>query len=452
MLELPQWKKLVDVQNGDHPFMLFEKENTVLMLLAEKRLDKTIGYTCSACKPILLEGDAAKIESLDIPEELPVVKKSAGTGSKAFLITSTNSSYVQPSQKSVIIASRQHEKHLASIHQEVTQLATDVTLVEPPTGQNPLLTDTSLLFSYLHSLKTTQKHNLHPAQSLIGKDRNGDAVYCAVPSLKKGVVVGGTRQQRLHVLHLLTEELLQQNTNVAILDSTNSFLGLSKPNNLEVADYAAFSLPGLSTGFSMRELTPGKNAFVSPIHFSADFFVSAFGLKDSELEAYFAKAIEAGGIDKVNEAKANQFTQLQLARIAKLIHLSLQGIFSHTSSGESSSQLGKAIHVNLSKCTEEAAAFFTIGFLEQIDKTKPLLLVFEQDDKKVRPLLELAASKFTGSNISILCHAEHEKDVPFYKTADFQIEMLANDAVITQKGNAPQRVKIRPTYSACSEN
>ncbi len=452
-IDIPSWKKLADVQWGDHPLLLFEKDDSLLMLLAEKRSDRTIGFACAACKPFIVKGDASTLESIHFPTELTIVKKLNAGEAQSFLLAFTKPTYAQATDAGVVSAAEQHLKTLAILAADVKRLSTIVTLADPLPGENPLLSDASMLFSFLSFLRTAAKPQ-SAFKSIVGLDLKGDAVLCSVPSLSLGLVVSGSRQQRLHVLHLLAEEALQQNTDVLIFDTGSRFAGLSKANSVDESEYLSFSLPASAAGFSMKRIVPGVNAFVSLSSFAPSSLLAPFGLTTETdigkpLEAWLANGA-TGSVD----ADASQFTRLKANRVAKLLSLSFQGVFSHTRSIlEGGHSLGKVMHVDLSCCSPEAASFFCLGLLKELEKhDKPVFLVFEQDAVQVKSLVELAVNKFSGSNVSLLFHSEDEADLPALKSADFFVEVLGHDVAITQGGKPPQRVKLRPTYSACSEN
>ncbi len=447
-IDLPKWNKIAEVQWKEKPLLFFERENSVLMLLAEKRQDRTIGFACSACKPFVVNGDSSKLDLVNFSNEVTLVKKLNAGQHASFLLTFTNPTYVQFSKNSLMQAADMHLKQLSEASYDVKN-AYDVALKEPSPEENPLLVDSSFIFSFLSLLRSSAKRLT--SSNSIGLDLRGEKVLCSVPSLSLGVVAGGTREQRLHCLHLLSEEALLQNACVLIFDSRNAFLGLSKASNFDLSEFTAFSLQGLPAGFPLREITPGKNAFVSLSSFSPSSLLAPFGLHDLEISKYLALFLEKNSFENT---ELTQFTGLKVQRIGKLLLLLFQGIFSDNVSPEFSHSFGKVLRVDLSKCSQEAAAFFAMGLLQQLEKTskeKQVFLLFEQDASQVKTLVEMAVDKFLGSNVSILCHCEDENDVPFVKSADFFVEVIDKDVALTVAGKPPQRVKLRPAYSACSE-
>ncbi|MFH1247010.1 MAG: hypothetical protein V1644_01390 [Candidatus Micrarchaeota archaeon] len=459
--DLPEWNSLAQIEWAGQPLLLFEKNNEVLMLLAEKRQDKTIGFACSACKPFIVKGDSANLDLVHFSTEVTLIKKINASNPESFLLAFTKPTYVQFSKNAILQTADLHSKQLNELNYEVKNLS-NVTIAETDKENNPLLGDPSLLFSFLSMLRSAAKPQA--LQSVVGLNLSGEKVTCQIPSVSLGLTVGATRKQRLHVLHLLIEEVLQQNVTVVIFDNDNSFAGLSrardeKTGGADVNDFKRFSLPGLAAGFPFHELAPGKNAFVPLSTFSASTLLTPFGLNDSEVGKYIENNLAEVNVpanvnaDVNNSSGLNQFTALRVNRTLKVMSKCFQGIFSNGGNVQVSNSFGKVLHINLSQCTDEAKVFFSLGLFKQLEKAEsPVFLVFEEDADKIKPLLEAAVNQFLGSNVSILCHAEHENDVPFVKNSDFFVEVLENDVVITQAGKPPQRVKLRPTYSACSEN
>ncbi len=447
--DLPNWKKLGDVQWGSHPLLIFEKDNFLLLLLAEKRGDRTIGFACSACKTYKIQGDSSNLDLVHFPTELTVIKKLNASYPSSYLLAYTRPSYASFSESAVLTCAESHFKQLQELHCDVKS-ACKVNLIEPSKEENELLTSPDLLFSLLSSLRSAAKPQ--SARSAVGIDLKGDEVMCSVPSLSLGLVAGGSKEQRLHVLHLLSEEVLQQNAVVIIFDTCNKFAGLAHPNALDLKKFTAFSLPGLPAGFPTREITPGKNAFVSLSSFSPSSILAPFGLQENELTKHLSKSLE-NSMEEIQDSELKQFTQLKLNRIMRLISFSLQGIFALGKPVlDVSYSLGKVLHVNLTNCSPEARAFFCMGLLKELEKVNnPVFLLFEQDASEITSLLKLSIDKFLGSNVSILCHCEDENDVPFVKSADFFVEIIDQDVAITREGKPPVRVKLRPTYSACTE-
>ncbi len=447
-IDLPEWSKLAEIDWSGQPLVLLERDNAVLMLLAEKRLDRTIGFACAACKPFVVKGDAAKLDLVKFSTEVTLVKKLNASSPESFLLAFSKPSYVQFSKNSLSQAADMHVKQLQELNYEVKN-STSVTLAEVENGANPLLGDPALLFSFLSMLRSAVK--APGLQSVIGLNLAGEKVTCSIPSVSLGLAVGGTKPQRMHALHLFCEEVMQQNGTVVVFDTNNSFAGLSRPSGAELADFTAFSTPGLAAGFPVHEIIPGKNAFVKLSEFTPAALTAPFGLTGSEIAPHVETVLYSGKVDLVEGL--NQFTALRVNRVVKVMQQCFQSVFATNSNIEVSHSLGKMLHVNLSKCSEEAKAFFSLGVLKQLEKSEgPIFLVFEQDAKEIKTLVELAVNKFLGSNVSILCHSEDENDVPFVNSADFFVEILDKDVAITLAGKPPQRVKLRPTYSACSEN
>ncbi len=454
-ISIPEWKKVADVKWGEHPLALFEKDNTFLMLLAEKRDDRTLGFACSSCKPFLVTGDYSKLDLVHFPSEVTILRNlNASSKTKQnHLLVFTKPTYVPFSTAAISAAAEQHTADLNSLDYFVKNLGKDVTLTSVVGDANPFALDSSLLFSFLSFIRTASKPAASP--SLIGLDLKGEKVLCPISSTSLGLVVGGTKQQRLHALHVFAEDAMQQNANVIIFDTTNSFTGLSRPSSTELNEYVSFSMPGLAAGFPMRELIPGQNAFVSHSSFSTKAMLAPFGLVDTELEKYLEKGMQnaPSTLPDFSEIDTNQFTKLRLTRVAKLIQTSFQSVFGNsTPIIDQGHSLGKVLHINLSKCSPESSIFFCLGLVKQLEQNeKPLFIIFEQDAAEIKPLAELYVNKFIGSNTSVLCHSEHEDSVPFVKSADLFVEIISNDVAITQGGKPPQRVKLRPTYSACTE-
>ncbi len=450
-IDIPEWNKLAEIEWSGQPLVLFEKDNAVLMLLAEKRQDRTIGFACAACKPFLVKGDAAQLDLMRFSTEVTLVKKLNAATPECFLLAFTKPTYVQVSKPAFSQTAELHLQQLQELNYPLkSSSSAGVSLVEAEHGDNPLLGDPALLFSFLSMLRSAAKPQ--GTQSVLGLNLQGEKVACSVPSLSLGLVVGGVREKRLHALHLLAEEVLQQNATVIVFDTSNRFVGLSRPGNAELAEYTAFSLPGLAAGFPVQEVTPGKNGFVPLSSFSPSTLLVPFGIGDSEFAPLVESALSKNEWQFQQEG-VNQFTSLAVNRMLKVMLQCFQGFFSQKGNFEASHSLGKAIHVNLSQCTDEAKAFFSLGVLKQLEKTEqPVFLVFEQDANTIKPLIEAAVNKFLGSNVSIICHCEDENEVPFMKSADFFLEVLDKDVALTLAGKPPQRVKLRPTYSACSEN
>ncbi len=113
---------------------------------------------------------------------------------------------------------------------------------------------------------------------------------------------------------------------------------------------------------------------------------------------------------------------------------------------------GKVFHVDLSTSPPETQSLFVLGVLRELAGNKSKLLVaFEQDASEISSVIELAASTFVGTEISLAAHCEHEEDCKQLATADLMVELIGEHAVVTQAGSPPKRIELRPAYSQCSE-
>ncbi|MFH0713680.1 MAG: hypothetical protein V1722_03965 [Candidatus Micrarchaeota archaeon] len=449
-IDLPKWKKLVEMQYDAHLLQIFEKNNALLMVVPEQRSDRTIGFACTACKPFIAKGDVSSLSATRFPSELTVVKKFNAGVEQSFVLAFTKPSYARNLKASLAAVARLHEKALIDVQENVKSACKNIELTDAvnANGENAVLADSSLLFSFLSHLRSAAKQQ--QSQSIIGLDLKGDAVTCSVPSLSLGLVVGGQTRDRLHVLHLLMEEALLQNTNVIVFDTCDKFVGLSQPSSIDINDFISFSLPGLAVGFPVQEISPGQNTFIPLSSFNTGALLTPFNLHENEITPFLEKAISEKTVPD-----APQYTQLRVQRMAQTVKQAFQGIFTETVHElPFNNGIGKVFHVNLSKCSKEARLFFAIGLVKELQKVeKPTFLVFEQEACELKTMLELTVDAFAGSNVSILCHCEHENEVPLLKSADFFAEVvIGSEVAITQGGKPPQRVKLRPTYSACSEN
>jgi hypothetical protein len=164
-----------------------------------------------------------------------------------------------------------------------------------------------------------------------------------------------------------------------------------------------------------------------------------------------------GAMDQLHEsADITRYTISKAIRAATVIQKSSPNVFAKAGTFEmsASSGLGKVIHINLFGQQAEIAMLATHAVLETTavceTSDRPVLLAFAQDSTEIPAAImaRLRGSCEAGTNLVL--SAQHDSDLADF-AATLNIEIVGDDAILSEEGEKQRRIRLRPAYSHDSE-
>lgn len=474
-LPLGPWTRMFNAQWGDYPLMVYQNPDKMMLLtLFEKQNGKVTGALTFLKKGFLIEGDTSKI-SLSQRQDIMIVSKISREHSGKYLLLSSSPSFIEYNKDSLTKAITQQGAEIEHLSKAIMEIlrgyeckATEFRLVEDEELQL-LLGDPFSLFAYLSVSKGSGTQAVQSnVKCLLGIDRDNEPVFVRLPSLRAVAITGGRLPQRLHAMHLVLESSLMNNISSIVFDSGNAFAGLARPNN-DATKYEEFKLTSIPLGFPFKTYELEKGLFIDLSRIDPEVFLSVFGLEKSDVATvikrtyaekpgtFYAISDLSAAMDQIHEsAEITRYTINKAIRAATVIQKTSPNVFSKSGIFETtaSSGLGKVSHINLFGQQPEIATLATYSVLEipsvQGDSEKPVLLAFAQDATEIPAAImaKLRDACMNGSHL-VLC-GQHESDLSEFE-ATLRIEIVGDDAILTEEGEKQSRIRLRPAYSFDSE-
>jgi hypothetical protein len=467
-LDLPfgPWRKIVGAEWGGYPVSLYENpERLFLMVLFEKKDSKVVGLVVVMQKFFVVEGDTTLLKS--VGRDFVLVEKGSKEGVHSFLIVSSSPKYSEFSQEAFIniVSSQYEELKGAGIGFENLKLKLSTGLLVEDEVERILTGDPSLIFALLNPLAVGGKPFV-TRNLFIGKTDDKE-INLKLSNLESAVAIGGDAKERLHVLHVLTEEVVKNNIVSIIFDWSNSLNGFSIQNT-KTENFKNFNMKE-PVGFSFKSLTLGEGLFVDLSKCSSDLFLSTFKLQSSDvapiIKGVFDKERKdltsiSDLIGKIENVKGfSQYLLYRSVRVLKIIQKSFSTLFAKNITPELivpwREGAGKVIHLNLSLFPTEVQHLFIHSFLESLS-TPPtveglsVFFVFTQDAAFLSEEIQLLLKRFKKKGGGFALQAEHEIDV---NMNDFSVifNIVGKEVFMEEKGEKKVRFSIRPAFSQCTE-
>ncbi|MCX6768119.1 MAG: hypothetical protein NTY90_05350 [Candidatus Micrarchaeota archaeon] len=475
-MELPYgpWTRILSAQWGEYPLSIYHNPDKVILLVIFDKTDgDTNGVLVVMKKAFLAEGDLTKF-ILAQKKEMVFLEKFSKEARHSFLLVGPVPAYVAYSQDQLLDAVKKQYSEIDAISRLTKDVvagygakATDLAQAGEEAVQ-VLLGDPLTLFALARPERPAE--TVFPfAKIMLGIDSKGDAVEAKLASLGSVGVVGGKKSERLHTLHVLAEEALQNNVACLVLDSTDSFQGLKEPSK-ETAALEKFHVHPIPVGYPLKTYELGTNTFLDLSTVSPDAFLSAFGLEQSDTGALVKKVMDlkkAQGlgdlmaeIAALKESKENpQYAINKAVRVIQVIQKTHPALFAKNLSQEwlAPWQEGaaKVFHISLSKQPQNVRQLFIQSLLRSMPlpegRVMKLFIVFEQDISDISDDVAIMLEKFRKSGVGFAVQSEHEVDVEMVPEPSLKIEFTNSEAAVTEAGERPKRFTVRPGLTVCSE-
>ncbi len=477
-LELPYgpWKKLSFGEWGDFPTGVYVNQDKLLLLAVfEKHGGEVTGVLTVVKKAFVTDADLSKAARAQ-RREFTVVEKHSQEGSERFVLVSSTPLYSKYSQPALVEALGRQVNELKAMSKGVEELAEayntsarDLAQASEEQAQ-ALLGDPFLLMAMLQPGGKVPESPAREQRVAIGLNAAGELVSIPLSALSAAVVVGGTREDRLHAAHVLCEAALTNSVACIVFDSSNSFTGLAQPNK-NTRDFTRHRMTAMPLGFPYRDYKLGSGFYVDLALVDEKLFLQTLGLADSPAGKAIAAAWDGKekhsipdlveSVGKLSEGK--DFTAYDVSkavRALRVVERSLPGIFSKLIENDLlvpwHDGIGRVFHVNASGFGEAAqhlaiSSLLRAMPLEKNNRRLRGLIAFEDDITEVYgDVLELV-SNARESGMGFVLHAEHELDLKLVDKPSIKLELVGSEAVASLEGEKPMRFTLRPTYSECSE-
>jgi|GEM_PF-980959 len=477
-LELPYgpWTRLASAEWGGFPVGLYVNSDKVLMLiLYERHGDDAAGMLVSLKKVFVTDLDLTKTLQTQ-KREMTLIAKASMEGTTRFLMVGSTPAYCSYSQEALVEAMGKQMGELRALTQFTQDLAQaykanakELASASDEEVQQ-LLGDPFLLLALYNPSATRGEETKSSAKIPIGLNSKGDVLFVPLSELSTAVILGGERQARLHLMHLLCEGALQANVPCLLFDSQNSFAGLSKPNQSTVG-FTQNKMTPMPLGFPFAEVTLGKGLFIDLSAVPSSSFLETFGLQETEVGKVLQKVLgkpEVSSLPQlINEVKAfresrdaTQYSVNRTLRALRVLELRYPGIFGKNQGVEVlvpwHEGIGKVFRVNTSGYPPAVQYLLVSSLLRAIPfpkgKAIKLLVGFDADLSEVYTDVLGLVSDLRAKSAGFLLQAGHELDVEAVHEPSAKIEVTGSDAVATIGREKPLRFIPRPGYTECTEN
>ncbi|MFA5247566.1 MAG: hypothetical protein WC408_06800 [Candidatus Micrarchaeia archaeon] len=475
-LPLGPWTQMFGAQWGNYPLMVYQNPDKMMLLtLFEKKEGKIVGALTFLKKGFVIEGDTSKV-SLAQRQDIMIVSKVSRERAGKYLLISSSPEFIEYNKDSLIKAITDQSAELERLSKAMVEIlhgyeckVTDFKTVDEELLQ-PLLGDPFSIFAYLSVSKDggSQKTATNLTKCLMGIDRDNEPVNVRLSSLRSVVISGGRLPARLHAMHLIIESSLINNISAMVFDSANAFTGLAKPNK-DSSKYEEFKLTSIPLGFPFRQYELEKGLFIDLANLDPDIFLSTFGIEKSDIATIVKKIYSEkqgsfsaitdliSAISQMHEtAEITRYTINKAIRAMMIIQKCSPNVFAKSSTFETtaSSGLGKVMHVNLAGHSVELSTLATYSLLEQgatSDSSESrILLAFQQDVAEIPANVMAKMRAVASQGVNIVLSGQHDSDFSEFKPS-LRIEIIGDEAVISEEGEKQHRIRLRPAYSLDSE-
>ncbi len=465
---------MFNAQWGDYPLMVYQNPDKMMLLtLFEKKDGKVTGALTFLKKGFVIDGDTSKI-ALSQRQDIMIVSKISREHSGKYLLISSSPSFIEYNKDSLTKTITQQGAEIEHLSKAMAEIlrgyeckVTDFRLVEDEELQL-LLGDPFSLFAYLSISKGAGTPAVQGnVKCLLGIDRDNEPVSVKLSSLKTVAITGGRPPQRLHAMHIVLESALTNNISAIVFDNGKAFTGLAQPNK-DSSKYEEFKLASIPLGFPFKAYELEQGLFIDLSRLDPEVFLSVFGLEKSDVATVVKKtyAETSGKIYAINDLSAamdqlpesadiTRYTINKAIRAATVIQKTSPNVFAKAGTFETTATtgLGKVIHVNLFGQQAEIATLATHALLEGAivqDTQRPALIAFAQDATEIPAAIMKKVREAGGSGSHLVFSAQHEGDLSDIG-ATLSIEIVGDDAIISEEGEKQRRIRLRPAYSHDSE-
>ncbi|HLC48261.1 MAG TPA: hypothetical protein VJI13_04275 [Candidatus Norongarragalinales archaeon] len=476
------WKRIVSATWGSYPVQIYQNPEKVLLIaLFEKKDDEITGVLVLERRALIAEGDISNF-LLQQKREMTLVEKITRESRFKYLILDSTPAFIPYSEAELSNeVAKQYEEldALLKITKRGLESTTEVKARELKSGtedeiQN-LLGDPVSILSF--SKKGVLMREMHDGRSpqaakvILGIDREGQKVEVPLKSIFSSVVLGDGREKRLHILHILAENVLINSMPVVVFDSQNAFAGLTIPNKSK-DEFEKFSMKPMPIGFQLKQFELGKGLFVDLSLIGSDLFLSSFSLEKADIAVLVKKVYDEKReklsvlgdlIAELNAFKETKefprFIILRAVRVISVLQKTNPMLFGKNISEELAAPwkdgMGKVIYIPLSKQRDEVKRLIVNAVMKTVTQSpfvpNSVLFVFDTEPSVLKDEILKQLPDFPKNGKGYALQSENEGDMSLFSDPSLRLEVVGNEVILTEKNEPKRRFTIRPAYSTCQE-
>ncbi|MFH1257562.1 MAG: hypothetical protein ABIG96_03660 [Candidatus Micrarchaeota archaeon] len=476
------WKKFVSATWGNFPLQVYQNPDKALLItLFEKKDDEILGVLVLQRRVLVIDGDPSKF-SLAQKREMTLMEKIMRENRFKYLVLDSTPAFVPYSESELSneIAKQYDELDaLMKITKKGIESTGDVKARDMKTAsedevQNFLGDPLAILSFSKKGVLVREMHDGHAAtitKVLLGTDRDEQKVEVNLKSMFSTVIIGDSREKRLHLMHILMEDALLNSIPCIVFDSSGAFTGLALPNKSK-EDFEKFGMRSSPIGFPFKQYDLGKSLFVDLSMIDADLFLSSFNLEKCDAAPLFKKVYEEKKdklsvlgdliVELTNFKETKEFpkfTILRAIRVIEVLQKSNPMLFGKNISEELSSPwkdgLGKVLYVSLAKQRDEVKRLVMNSLLKTITSSpftqNSVLVVFEPEPLLLKDEILRQLPDFPKNGKGFILQTEHDVDVAIIQDPMLKLEIVGNETIVSEKNEGKKRFTSRPGYSMDTE-
>ena len=476
------WKRIVSATWGNFPVQIYQNPEKVLLIsLFEKKDDEITGVLVLERRALIVEGDISNF-LLQQKREMTLIEKITRENRYKYVMVDSTPAFIPYSESELSNeVAKQYEEldALLKITKKGLEASPDVKTRELKSGTDEevenLLGDPVSILSFTRKSVLVREmqggHRESTAKALLGLDRDGQKVEVALKSLFSAIVLGDSKEKRLHLLHIIIEDVLLNSIPVVVFDSQNSFSGLASPSKSK-EEYEKYSMKPIPIGFTLKQFEIGKSLFVDLSMIDSDLFLSAFSLEKAEVAPLIKKIFDEkrekisvlgdiiSEISAFKETKEfNRFNILRASRIIAVLQKSNPMLFGKNISEELASPwkdgMGKVIYVPLLSQRDEVKRLVVNAVMKTVTPSpfnpNSVLFVFEPNVSQLKDEIVKQLPGFPKNGKGFALQADHEIELTAFADTALKLEIVGNEVIVSEGSEPKRRFTVRPAYSTCSE-
>lgn len=456
-------------------------EKVLLVTLFEKTGDEVSGVLVLERRILVVEGDTTKFAAAQ-KRDVSIIEKITRENHFKYLVVDSTPAYVPYSETDLSNeVSKQYEEldALFKLTKKGLESTGDVRAKElknstDDEAQN-LLGDPIAILSFSKKGVLVREGREPGVQvsvkALLGLDREGQKAEVPLKSAFSTIIVGESREKRLHLMHILIEDMLLNSIPCVVFDADGAFAGLPIPSKNK-EEFEKYGMRPQPIGFPFKQFDLGKSLFIDMTMIDADLFLPSFNLEKSDVAPLLKSiyderkeklSVLGDLITELNNFKETKeipkFVILKAIRVVEVMQKSNPMLFGKNISEELVSPwkdgIGKVLYISLSKQREEVKRLVVNSVMRAVTSSPfsstSVVLAFEPGSEVMREEIFKHISEFPKAGKGYIVQAEHDVDLNALSDSTLKLELVGNEVILSEKNEAKRRFNARPAYSACNE-
>jgi hypothetical protein len=464
---------------GGYPLQIYQNpEKMVLLALLDSKGSEAKGVLLILKKIFLAEGDFTKFAASQ-KREFMLVEKFSKEYKQRFLALSATPAYTENSEESLVASLQKQYDEIQLLTQSTREIVEaygakikDIKNSEEDFPQ--LFGDPLALLAMVGRGGDSTKTEAKEARVYLGIDRTRQEIGVNSDALMQAIIVGESREKRMHAMHVAIEGALLNNVPCVVFDSNGLFSGLGIPSR-DTGDFQKYGMTSIPVGFPVVSLEPGKEVFVDLTLVGIDSFLEAFGIHKTDFTPIIQSVFNSRKdtiqnlveliveVSSIKDSRdSSRYLTNKAVRAMEVIAKAQPTLFSKKLPPEITEvqkQGGRAIVVNYSDSTKETQVLVTKSILSAMtalpDAASGIsaLVSFETDAQENNETLKQFAPVLARKRLGVISQCSHEVYVTYSKEFTLKIELVGSEAVVSDATTKKQhRISVRPAYSHCTEN